>query len=98
MRIAAQFEALSTDHDSGMILTSLRSQRPSEQGCWVGVLSPSILPYSSQSARPLDLRYLSCALKSREIMLPTKVHIVKAMVFPVVKYGCENWTIKKAGY
>ena len=35
-------------------------------------------------------------LKSRDITLPTKVHIVKAMVFPVVKYGCESWTIKKA--
>ena len=35
-------------------------------------------------------------LKSRDIILPTKVHIVKAMVFPVVMYGCESWTIKKA--
>ena len=35
-------------------------------------------------------------LKSRDITLPTKVQIVKAMVFPVVTYGCENWTIKKA--
>ena len=35
-------------------------------------------------------------LKSRDIILPTKVHIVKAMVFPVVMYGCEIWTIKKA--
>ena len=35
-------------------------------------------------------------LKSREIILPTKVHLVKAMVFPVVMYGCESWTIKKA--
>ena len=34
--------------------------------------------------------------KSRDITLPTKVHLVKAMVFPVVVYGCENWTIKKA--
>ena len=34
-------------------------------------------------------------LKSKDIILPTKVHIVKAMVFPVVMYGCENWTIKK---
>ena len=34
--------------------------------------------------------------KSRDITLPTKVHLVKAMVFPVVMYGCENWTIKKA--
>ena len=34
-------------------------------------------------------------LKSRDIMLPTKVHIVKAIVLPVVMYGCESWTIKK---
>ena len=35
-------------------------------------------------------------LKSRDIALPTKVHLVKAVVFPVVMYGCESWTIKKA--
>ena len=35
-------------------------------------------------------------LKSRDIILPTKVHLVKAMVFPVVMYGCESWTMKKA--
>ena len=35
-------------------------------------------------------------LKSRDSTLPTKVHLVKAMVFPVVTYGCESWTIKKA--
>ena len=34
--------------------------------------------------------------KSRDITLPTNVHLVKAMVFPVVMYGCENWTVKKA--
>ena len=39
---------------------------------------------------------LDSTLKSRDITLPTKVHLVKAMVFPVVIYGCENWTIKKA--
>ena len=39
---------------------------------------------------------LDSVLKSRDITLPTKVHIVKAMVFPVVMYGCESWTIKKA--
>ena len=39
---------------------------------------------------------LDCILKSRDITLLTKVHLVKAMVFPVVMYGCENWTIKKA--
>ena len=38
---------------------------------------------------------LDSVLKSRDIILPTKIHIVKAMVFPVVKYGCESWTIKK---
>ena len=39
---------------------------------------------------------LDSILKNRDITLPTKVHLVKAMVFPVVIYGCENWTIKKA--
>ena len=41
---------------------------------------------------------LESILKSRNITLPTKVHLVKAMVFPVVMYGCESWTIKKAEY
>ena len=39
---------------------------------------------------------LDSILKSRDITLPTKVHLVKAVVFPVVMYGCESWTIKKA--
>ena len=39
---------------------------------------------------------LDCIFKSRDITLPTKVHLVKAMVFPVVMYGCESWTVKKA--
>ena len=39
---------------------------------------------------------LDSLFKSRDIILPTKVHLVKAMVFPVVMYGCESWTIKKA--
>ena len=39
---------------------------------------------------------LDSILKSRDITLPTKVHLVKAMVFPVVMYECENWTVKKA--
>ena len=41
---------------------------------------------------------LDSVFKSRDITLPTKVHLVKAMVFPVVMYGCESWTIKKAEY
>ena len=42
------------------------------------------------------MKNLDSVLKSRDITLSTKVHTVKAMVFPVVMYGCENWTIKKA--
>ena len=41
---------------------------------------------------------LDSILKSRDITLPTKVHLVKNMVFPIVMYGCESWTIKKAGH
>ena len=39
---------------------------------------------------------LDIVLKSRDIILPTKIHIVKTMVFPVIMYGCESWTINKA--
>ena len=39
---------------------------------------------------------LDSILKSRDVTLPTKVHLVKAMVFPLVMYGCESWTVKKA--
>ena len=42
------------------------------------------------------LSNLDSILKSRDITLPTKVHIVKAMAFPVITYGCESWTVKKA--
>ena len=41
---------------------------------------------------------LDTVLKSKDITLLTKIHLVKAMVFPVVMYGCESWTIKKAGH
>ena len=43
-----------------------------------------------------DMTNLDSILKSRDMTLPTKVHLVKTMVFPLVMYGCENWTIKKA--
>ena len=43
-----------------------------------------------------DMTNLDSIFKSRDITLPTKVHLVKAMVFPVVMYGCESWTVKKA--
>ena len=42
------------------------------------------------------MTYLDSILKSRDITLPTKVNLVKAMVLPVVMYGCESWTVKKA--
>ena len=42
------------------------------------------------------MTYLDSILKSRDITLPTKVRLVKAMVFPAVMYGCESWTVKKA--
>ena len=41
---------------------------------------------------------LDSILKSRDITLPTKAHLVKAIVFPVIMYGCESWTIKEAEY
>ena len=46
--------------------------------------------------RRKDMTSLDSILKSRDITLPTKVRLVQAMVFPVVMYGCERWTIKKA--
>ena len=46
--------------------------------------------------RRKDMSNLDSIFKSRDITLPTKVHLVKAMVFPVVMYGCESWTVKKA--
>ena len=49
------------------------------------------LPFGRKAMRKLD-----SVLKSRDITLPTKVHLVKAMVFPVAMYRCESWTIKKA--
>ena len=57
--------------------------------------------YSHEIKRPLllgrkALTNLDSMLKSRDITLPTKVRLVKALIFPVVMYGCESWTIKKA--
>ena len=45
---------------------------------------------------PSPMTNLDTILKSRDITLPTKVHLVKSMIFPVVMYGCESWTVKKA--
>ena len=51
--------------------------------------------YSHEIGRKV-MTNLDSILKSRNITLPTKVYLIKAMVFPVVMYGCENWTVKKA--
>ena len=56
---------------------------------------------SHEVKRPLflgrkDMRNLDSILKNRDITFPTNVHLVKALVFPVVRYGCKSWTIKKA--
>ena len=58
-------------------------------------MSPS-LQADSLPAEPQRKPNLDSILRSRDIALPAKVHLVKAMVFPVVMYGCESWTIKKA--
>ena len=51
---------------------------------------------SHEIKRRKAMTNLDSILKSRDITLPTKVHLVRAMVFPVVMYGCESWTMKKA--
>ena len=51
---------------------------------------------SHEIKRPLFLRRKAMTNLDKDITLPTKVHLVKAMVFPVVTYGCESWTINKA--
>ena len=58
-------------------------------------MSPS-LQADSLPAEPQRKPNLDSILKSRDITMPRKVHLVKAVVFPVVMYGCESWTMKKA--
>ena len=65
------------------------------------IAEPRFVPASHEIKRGLllgikALTNLESTLKSRDIILPTKVHLVEATVFPVVMYGCESWTIKKA--
>ena len=62
-----------------------------------------LIPAYDSSSQAFHMMYsamtnLDSVLKSRDITLPTKVHIVKALVFPIVRYGCESWTIKKTEY
>ena len=58
-------------------------------------MSDPLRPHELQHARPPCLTNLDSTLKSRDITLSTKVCLVKAMIFPVVMYGCESWTVKK---
>ena len=59
-----------------------------------GIFQASVLEWGAVA---LSMTNLDSILKSRDITLPAKVHIFKAMVFPVIMYGCQIWTIKKAG-
>ena len=73
----------------------------SERLYYLGSKITADCDYSHEIKRHLLLGWkaminLERVLKSRDITLPTMVHLVKAMVFPVVMYGCESWTIKKA--
>ena len=61
----------------------------------LGDLETKKVQISNKVGNLLQLN-LDSIFKSRDITLPTKVHLVKAMVFPVVMYGCESWTVKKA--
>ena len=58
-----------------------------------GIFQARVLEWG---ATAFSMTNLDSIFKSRDITLPTKVHLVKAMVFPVVMYGCESWTVKKA--
>ena len=62
-----------------------------EKDGWANSLQQALSHFPNSYGPNLD-----SILKSRDITLPTKVHLVKAIVFPVVMYGCESWTIKKA--
>ena len=79
--------------------------QPEVQGKWIEKyiwLFWHLLPYCSHEIKRCLLlgrkvmTYLDSILESRDITFPTKVHLVKAMVFPVVLYGCESWPVKKA--
>ena len=68
----------------------IQFMRFSQQVYWGGLPFPPPFPLGRKAMANRD-----SVLKSRDITMPTRVHRVKDMVFPVVKYGCESWTIKK---
>ena len=63
---------------------------------WLAALLISDLLSEMQVIQGKAITNLDSILKSRDITLPTKVHLIKAIVFPVVKFGCKSWTTKKA--
>ena len=102
--IAARQASLSITYSRSLLrLTSIESVMPSSHLilCRSLLLLPPIPPSSHEIKRCLLLgrkvmTNLDSIFKSRDITLPTKVRLVKSMVFPVVMYGCESWTVKKA--
>ena len=77
------------------MLRFMRSQRVEQcQTLFLG--APKSLQMVTALLGRKVMTNLDSLLKSRDITLPTQVHLVKAMVFPVVMYGCESWTVKKA--
>ena len=77
------------------------NNRNSDRLFWEAPKSPQVVTEAMKlkdvcSLEKKIMTKLDSILKSRDITLLTKVHLVKAMVFPVVMYGCESWTIKKA--
>ena len=60
------------------------------------MVTPAVKLNDVCSLEEKNMTNLDSKLKSRDIILPTKFHLVKAMVFPIVMYGCESWIIKKA--
>ena len=84
-----------------MKVKSLSRVRPSATPWTAAHQTPPSMGFSRQKywsgvSLPSPMTNLDSILKSRDITLPTKVRLVKAMVFPVVMYGCESWTIKKS--
>ena len=77
-------------------MTSALSWQNSISLCFIPHSKAKFACYSGCFLTSYFCIYLDSTLKSRDITWPTKVHLVKAMVFPVVMYGCESWTIKKA--
>ena len=97
-RLRFPFSLSCIGEGNGKLLPCSCLENPRDGGvCWAAVygVAQSWTRLKRRSTSSSSI-YLDSMLKGRDITLPTKVHLVKAMVFPVVMYGCESWTIKKA--